>query len=280
MSISELNMNTLKTIFIQSDLSWENPEANRNYFKTKINKITTDVDLIILPEMFTTGFSMNALSLAEEMEGETVAWMRQIAEEKNVAIMGSIIIKESFDSAQDDTFNSDKDNNSFYNRLLFVFPSGEIQYYDKRHTFTLAKEHETYTSGNKKLIIAYKGWKICPLICYDLRFPAWARNQEEYDLLIYVASWPKIRISAWNALLKARAIENMSYTIGVNRIGLDGNKYEYVGHSVAYDALGNALSKEFNENECVISVDLQKEEQNSIRTKLGFLKDRDVFKFS
>lgn len=280
MSISELNMNTLKTIFIQSDLSWENPEANRNYFKTKINKITTDVDLIILPEMFTTGFSMNAVSLAEEMEGETVAWIRQIAEEKNVAIMGSMIIKESFDSAQDSTFNSDNDNNSFYNRLLFVFPSGEIQYYDKRHTFTLAKEHETYTSGNKKLIIAYKGWKICPLICYDLRFPAWARNQEEYDLLIYVASWPKIRISAWNALLKARAIENMSYTIGVNRIGLDGNKYEYVGHSVAYDALGNALSKEFNENECVISVDLQKEEQNSIRKKLGFLKDRDVFKFS
>lgn len=269
MSISELNMNTLKTIFIQSDLSWENPKANRNYFRAKINEITTDIDLIILPEMFSTGFSMNATSLAEEMEGKTVTWMQQIAQEKNVAIMGSLIIKMPFDS--------NKNNSSFYNRLLFVLPSGEIQYYDKRHTFTLANEHETYTSGNKKLIVTYKGWKICPLICYDLRFPAWARNQEDYDLLIYIASWPKTRVSAWDALLKARAIENMSYTIGVNRIGLDGNNYEYVGHSIAYDSLGNALSKELNESECMVSVDLYKEEQNSVRKKLGFLNDKDEF---
>jgi len=256
-------MNTLHVSLLQSDLVWENPKANLEHFTSKINAIDNTVDLIVLPEMFTTGFSMNAKPLAEDMVGETIQWMLHIAAQKDAAIVGSIIIEE---------------NNTYYNRLLFVLPNSEISYYDKRHTFTLAKEHETYTSGAEKIIVEYKGWKICPLICYDLRFPVWARNTEDYDLLLYIASWPKKRINAWDALLKARAIENMSYTIGVNRVGMDGNDYEYVGHSAVYDSLGNCLSAEHNEQEETISVVLYKDDQNTIRKKLGFLNDRDEFR--
>ncbi|MCH2033811.1 MAG: amidohydrolase [Tenacibaculum sp.] len=255
-------MNTLHISLLQADLSWENAQENINYFTEQIDEISNDVDLIVLPEMFTTGFSMNANKLAEEMNGKTVNWMQETAIKKQSAVVGSVIISE---------------NKKFYNRLFFVFPSGEFQYYDKKHTFTLAKEHETYSSGSKKLIVEYKGWKICPLICYDLRFPVWARNVEDYDLLIYVASWPEKRINAWDALLKARAIENMSYTIGVNRIGKDGNNYDYVGHSILFDCLGNPLSKEQNERQETISVQIEKESQDEIRNKLGFLKDKDKF---
>ena len=255
-------MNTLHISLLQADLSWENAQENINYFTEQIDQISNDVDLIVLPEMFTTGFSMNANKLAEEMNGKTVNWMQETAIKKQSAVIGSVIISE---------------NKKFYNRLFFVFPSGEFQYYDKKHTFTLAKEHETYSSGSKKLIVEYKGWKICPLICYDLRFPVWARNVEDYDLLIYVASWPEKRINAWDALLKARAIENMSYTIGVNRIGKDSNNYDYVGHSILFDCLGNPLSKEQNERQETISVQIEKESQDEIRNKLGFLKDKDQF---
>ncbi len=256
-------MNTLHISLLQADLSWENAQENINYFTEQIDQISNDVDLIVLPEMFTTGFSMNANKLEEEMNGKTVNWMQETAIKKQSAVVGSVIISE---------------NKKFYNRLFFVFPSGEFQYYDKKHTFTLAKEHETYSSGSKKLIVEYKGWKICPLICYDLRFPVWARNVEDYDLLIYVASWPEKRINAWDALLKARAIENMSYTIGVNRIGKDGNNYDYVGHSILFDCLGNPLSKKQNERQETISVQIEKESQDEIRNKLGFLKDKDKFK--
>lgn len=257
-------MNTLTISLLQADLSWENPQENLSYFSNQMAKINNDVDLIVLPEMFTTGFSMNAVELAEEIDGPTVNWMKKNAIEKESAVVGSVIIKEK---------------EQYYNRLIFMFPSGEFQYYDKKHTFTLAKEHETYSSGTQKLIIDYKGWKICPLICYDLRFPVWARNVENYDLLLYVASWPEKRVNAWDALLKARAIENMSYTIGVNRIGKDGNNYDYVGHSIICDCLGNPLSKELNENEEIISVQITKDYQEEIRNKLGFLKDRDNFTF-
>ncbi|CAL2089529.1 amidohydrolase [Tenacibaculum sp. 190524A05c] len=255
-------MNTLNISLLQADLSWENPEENLSYFSSQIEQINNDVDLIVLPEMFTTGFSMNASELAEEVNGTTVNWMKDIAKTKNSAVVGSVIITEE---------------NQYYNRLFFMFPSGEFEYYDKKHTFTLAKEHETYSSGTEKLLVEYKGWKICPLICYDLRFPVWARNVEDYDLLLYVASWPEKRISAWDALLKARAIENMSYTIGVNRIGEDGNDYAYVGHSIIVDCLGEALSQEKNEAAEIISVQINKNTQEEVRNKLGFLKDRDVF---
>ena len=216
----------MKVALIQSSLFWENPIANRNHFGEKINAIFEEVDLIVLPEMFATGFTMNPEIVSETMEGETIQWMQSFAKAKNSAITGSIVIKE---------------NDNFYNRLVFVFPSGEIEFYDKRHLFTLAGEDKIYTAGHNKLIVEYKGWKICPLICYDLRFPVFSRNTENYDLLIYVANWPKTRINAWDALLKARAIENMSYTIGVNRIGEDDNGFHYNGHSQVVDFFGDYI---------------------------------------
>ena len=251
----------MKIAIIQSSLFWENPAANRNCFEEKINAITEKVDLIVLPEMFTTGFTMNPNNVPETMQGETILWLHSLAKAKKCAITGSLIIEE---------------NNNFYNRLVFVFPSGEIQFYDKRHLFTLAGEDKVYTSGNGKLIVEYLGWKICPLICYDLRFPVFARNVEDYDVLIYVANWPKPRINAWDILLQARAVENMCYTIGVNRIGFDNNNLEYTGHSQVVDFLGNYVL-EPKEIEGVFIVELNKEKLLETRKKLGFLNDRDSF---
>jgi predicted amidohydrolase len=251
----------MKIALIQSSLFWENQTANRNYFEKKINAIAEKVDLIVLPEMFTTGFTMNPSAVAETMQGETISWLQSLAKTNNSAITGSLVIKE---------------NNNFYNRLVFVFPSGEIQFYDKRHLFTLAGEDKVYTSGNQKLIVDYLGWKICPLICYDLRFPVFARNIEDYDVLIYVANWPKPRINAWDILLKARSVENMCYTIGLNRIGLDDNNLEYVGHSQTVDFLGNYIL-EPQEFVGVFIVELNKEKLLETRNKLGFLNDRDSF---
>lgn len=251
----------MKTALIQSPLIWENPTANRNYFERKINSINEAVDLIVLPEMFTTGFTMNPMTVAETMQGETIVWLQALAKANKTAITGSIVIKE---------------NGNFYNRLLFVFPSGAIQFYDKRHLFTLAGEDKVYTGGTQKLIVDYLGWKICPLVCYDLRFPVFSRNVENYDLLIYVASWPQKRINAWDILLKARAIENMSYTIGVNRIGVDGSGHEYTGHSQVIDFLGDYIL-EPQEKEGVFVVELNKEKMLESRQKLDFLSDKDTF---
>jgi predicted amidohydrolase len=247
---------------IQASLIWENPEANRVYFEDKINSINDDVDLIVLPEMFTTGFTMNPSAVAETMIGKTVLWMQALAEAKNAAITGSVVIEE---------------NSNFYNRMLFVFPSGEIQHYDKRHLFTLSGEDEAYVAGNDKLIVNYLGWKICPFICYDLRFPVFSRNvNQQYDLLLYVASWPKTRIKAWDTLLAARAIENMSYVIAVNRIGSDANDYQYVGHSQVIDMLGEQLVLP-TESEGVYSTALSLENLVQTRAKLNFLSDQDAF---
>lgn len=254
--------NQLKVAIIQSNLVWENPKQNRKNFSEKIEAITDQVDIIVLPEMFSTGFSMNASAVAETMDGKTVAWMQKKAVQTNAAIVGSLIISE---------------DNNFYNRLLFVEPSGIITQYDKRHTFTFGGEDKVYASGTNKLIIDYKGWKICPLICYDLRFPVWARNAENYDLLIYVASWPKPRIVAWDTLLKARAIENMSYCIGVNRVGEDKEQIEHCGHSAVYDVLGNNITPIKPNKEHVEIVTLDKNHISYYRNKLRFLNDRDVF---
>lgn len=254
----------LSVALIQSDLVWENPIANRTSLEEKIKGVTAKVDLIILPEMFTTGFTMNASENAETMEGETIQWMKGIATTLDVAVVGSIIIKE---------------NEHYFNRLLFIHPSEEIETYDKKHTFTLAKEHETYTAGQNNILIEFKGWRIRPLICYDLRFPVWARNTDNYDVLLYIASWPKPRINAWDSLLKARAIENMSYTIGVNRVGVDANNYEYSGNSVCYDTLGNCLAKSDKGEESILIVELDKEVQNNYRDKFRFLEDGDAFRF-
>lgn len=251
----------MKIALIQSSLSWENPVANRNHFEEKINTITEKVDLIVLPEMFSTGFTMNPETVAEPMEGETILWMQSLAKAKKTAITGSLVIKE---------------NDNFYNRLVFVFPSGEIQFYEKRHLFTLAGEDKTYTAGKEKLIVEYLGWKICPLVCYDLRFPVFARNREEYDVLLYVANWPKVRIQAWDVLLKARSVENLCYTIGVNRVGFDGNNHEYNGHSQTVDFLGNYMLGP-QETDAVFIVELDKEKLHETRNRLGFLNDQDVF---
>ena len=251
----------MKIALLQSSLIWENPKANRNHFEEKINALAEKVDLIVLPEMFSTGFTMNPEAVFETMEGETIQWMQSLAKAKNSAITGSLVVKE---------------NENFHNRLLFVFPSGEMQIYDKRHLFTLAGEDKVYTSGNQKLIVEYLGWKICPLICYDLRFPVFARNVENYDVLIYVANWPKSRIQAWDILLKARSVENLCYTIGVNRVGVDNNNLEYDGHSQMVDFLGNYALKP-QENEGVFIVELNKQKLVETRKKLGFLNDRDSF---
>ncbi|WP_053972082.1 nitrilase family protein [Mangrovimonas sp. ST2L15] len=252
----------LQVCLIQSHLFWENPTANREQFSKKIAAVSEQVDLVVLPEMFSTGFSMQAKKLAESIAGETVNWLVNQAKTHQIGLTGSLIIQE---------------DSQFFNRLFFVFPDGTFQTYDKRHTFTLAGEDRVYKAGSEKLLVDYKGWKICPLICYDLRFPVFARNTEDYDLLLYVANWPKLRIDAWDTLLKARAIENMSYCIGVNRIGLDGNGYEYSGHSAAYDVLGNKISIQNKETEWMDIVSLRKEHIITNRNKLGFLRDRDRF---
>jgi predicted amidohydrolase len=254
----------MKIALIQTFLAWENPTENRSHLAQKITGFMEEVDLIVLPEMFSSGFTMNPKNVAETMDGETISWLQHLAKAKNCAITGSLVIEE---------------NGNFYNRLVFIFPNGDIQTYDKRHLFTLAGEDKVYKAGTEKLIIDYKGFKICPLVCYDLRFPVFSRNIENYDLLIYVANWPKPRVNAWDILLKARAVENMSYAIGVNRIGTDNNNLEYVGHSQAVDFLGNYLV-EPQQSEGVFIVELDKEKLLETRNKLAFLEDKDLFEIT
>jgi predicted amidohydrolase len=254
--------NLLKVTIIQADLVWENAIQNRQDIEGKILALEEPTDLIILPEMFTTGFAMQPERLAETMNGDTVVWMLKMAKEHNSAICGSIIITE---------------NEHHYNRFLFVTPSGEIHQYNKRHLFSLAGEHERYQNDNKQVIINYKGWKICPLICYDLRFPVWSRNTLNYDVLIYVANWPKPRIDAWNTLLKARAIENMSYVVGVNRVGTDANGHEYTGNSIVLDELGAEMTPLAENTETYFTTTLSKEKLLASRTKFNFLSDQDKF---
>lgn len=254
----------MKIVLIQSSLIWENPTANRIHFEEKINGINESVNLIVLPEMFSTGFTMNPAAVAETMQGETVLWMKSLAKAKKMAITGSLVIEES---------------GNFYNRMLFVFPSGEIQFYDKKHLFTLAGEDKVYTAGNQKLIVNYLGWKICLMVCYDLRFPVFSRNVEDYDLLLYVASWPEKRVNAWDALLKARAIENMSYVAAVNRVGVDGNQHQYPGHSQLIDCLGDYIIKP-QETEAVFVATLDKMKLIEMRQRFGFLDDKDLFQLT
>ncbi|NER14473.1 amidohydrolase [Leptobacterium flavescens] len=253
-------MELLKLALVQIPLIWEKPVENRKNIKGRIDAIQDPVDIIVLPEMFTSGFTMNPERVAETMEGETVKWMKERAKEKQAAVCGSVVIEE---------------NGNYYNRFLFIRPDGTTESYDKRHTFTLAGEHEVYDRGQEKYIVTYKDWRICPLICYDLRFPVWARNTEDYDLLLYVANWPKPRVNAWDALLKARAIENMAYCIGVNRVGIDENGHEYSGHTAAYDVLGNTIA--FSEKEETLIVTLEKNQIGKYRSKLKFLADQDSF---
>ncbi|WP_378186213.1 amidohydrolase [Aquimarina sp. W85] len=254
---------TLKVALIQSDLIWEDAAANRANFEQKLNQLTHLVDLVVLPEMFSTGFTMNARAVAEPMDGKTVQWMQKIVKSKNVALIGSLVIEE---------------DNKFYNRAIFVTPDGVIKYYDKHQLFTMAGEHETYTPGQEIVVIEYRGWRIRPLICYDLRFPVWARNTSNADVLVYMANWPEKRIQAWDTLLKARAIENMVYCVGVNRVGRDAKGHNYIGHSAVYDILGNAVISDTPvEQEIILYATLTKTLIKETRKKLPFLKDADSF---
>ncbi|WP_259015419.1 amidohydrolase [Emticicia fluvialis] len=220
----------LSVTLVQTHLYWEDATANRAMLEEKIFGITAPTDIIILPEMFTTGFTMAPAKVAEPMNLHTTRWMQQMAAQTGAVITGSVVIKE---------------HNKFYNRLLWVSPDGQVDTYDKRHLFRMGNEHEVYSGGSQRLIKELKGWKICPLICYDLRFPVWSRNTNlAYDVLIYVANWPQVRMYPWDSLLVARAIENQSYVVAVNRVGLDGNDVPHAGHSAVIDFAGNVLFRE------------------------------------
>lgn len=251
----------MKIALIQTDLIWEDVSKNRQNFDLKIDETDSEVNLIVLPEMFSTGFTMNASEVAETMHGETIQWMKSKAKDKDAAITGSIIITE---------------NGAFYNRMFFVFPSGDFEYYDKRHLFSLGGEDQFYTPGTEKVIVEYLGWKICLQICYDLRFPVFVRNVENYDLILYVANWPKVRTNAWDTLLSARAIENLCYVVGVNRIGLDANNFEHRGHTQLIDCWGNYIIQP-QETAGVFVAEMDKNSMLETRGKLNFLGDRDHF---
>lgn len=259
-------MNNLSVHLIQTDLFWEQAEKNRRQFAEQIAAISAPVDLIVLPEMFTTGFSMQAESLAETMDGKTVEWMREQALKSGSAITGSFICKA---------------DGHFYNRLIFMHPDGHFDTYDKRHLFSMGDEHKHYSAGSKLLRVQYKGWTICPLVCYDLRFPVWSRNtsSDPYDLLIYVANWPERRSFPWSSLLVARAIENQCYVVGVNRIGLDGNSVEHAGNSVALDPKGAALSAISPHTIAGETVVLDAKALADFRTQFPVLADADRFQF-
>ena len=253
----------LNIVAIQANLTWVNPEKNRLYFEQVINKLTSNTNLVVLPEMFSTGFTMKPSSVSETMNGTTVSWMINMAKTYDIGIIGSMVIQE---------------NNQYFNRAIFVHPSGHLEIYDKRHLFSLAGEDRQYTPGTNRIVIQFKGWRICPFICYDLRFPVWSRNTDNYDVLLFMANWPIPRIDAWDTLLKARAIENMSYCIGVNRIGEDENGYQYNGHTSAYNFLGEKVASTAEGNEDVLHCEISKTKLDEFRQKLNFLKDQDSFK--
>jgi len=263
----------MRVSIIQSPLSWENPDANRQMFAGKLMPLKGETDLVVLPEMFTTGFSMNAEKLAEPMDGPTITWLLKWSKEIDAAITGSFICAEG---------------ENFYNRLVFVMPDGQIEHYDKKHLFSLAGENEHFTAGKKRLVLEWRGWRICPLICYDLRFPAWGRNtpgsfvtglNPYYDLLIYVANWPVRRIHHWRTLLAARAIENQSYVVGLNIVGTDGNSLEYSGDSSIIDFSGQPLAHLPDGKETTATVTLSRENLRAFRQQMPFLADADHFHF-
>ena len=259
--------NKLKIALVQTDTLWEKRDNNLKNLSQKIDSVNNDVDLIVLPELFSTGFTMNAKPVAETMQGISVLWMLDQAKKKDCLLIGSLIIIE---------------NEKIFNRLVVVFPpdnhkEGEIKYYDKRHLFTYAGEEKVFSVGNKRMIFEYKGFKICPLVCYDLRFPVWARNSEDFDVLIYVANWPNARMFAWDTLLKARAIENLCYVVGVNRVGADNNNLVYTGHSAVIDTFGKIILDFKEKQEAIKTAVLEKKHITKTRNRFRFLEDRDVF---
>lgn len=265
-------MSALTITLLQTNLFWEDPAANRAMLTEKISRIGGTTQLLILPEMFSTGFSMDPERLAETMQGPTVTWMKQTAVQHRMIITGSLIIREE---------------DQFFNRLLWVLPDGKCGYYDKRHLFAFAGEDKKYSQGKRRLIASVNGWKILLLICYDLRFPVWSRqnlradpsagpSEPEYDLIIYVANWPERRAHAWKTLLQARAIENQCYVAAVNRVGADGNGISHSGDSMLVDPYGAILAT-CSQDEWIHTAVIEKQVLNTIRTQFPFLKDADPF---
>lgn len=256
-------MSVLKITTFQAYIFWENIEKNLKNLALRLSGIREKTDLIILPEMFNTGFSMNTVELAEEMNGRTMQWMQQQAKRFECVITGSLIIKE---------------NNNYYNRLVWMRPDGTFETYDKRHLFGLGKEDDFYTPGKDKLIVDLNGWKVCAAICYDLRFPVWLRNTSpEYDLLLIVANWPERRSMHWRTLIPARAVENLSYVIGVNRVGHDGNEVYHSGDSMCIDPNGKTVYYKPNDED-LYTFSISKDEVVKARRLFPFLKDADTFK--
>ena len=276
-------MSSLTITIIQPNLHWENKRANLDMLSQKIESIREKTEVVILPEMFSTGFSMHPEMLAEKMDGETIQWMKRIAADKKIILTGSTIIEE---------------NEKYFNRLIWMLPNGEYGYYDKRHLFAYANEPQHYAAGNKRLIARVKGWKLNLMVCYDLRFPVWARQSplpnpvrpfiragsppggeaqgQEYDVAMFVANWPEKRNHAWKTLLQARAIENQCYVVGVNRVGEDGNKIYYSGDSMIVDPLGEILYQKANEED-IFTYTLQREKLDEVRERFPFWKDADEF---
>jgi omega-amidase len=261
-------MQDLKFTLIQSELHWEDAEANLSMFEEKIWQIGGSTDVIVLPEMFTTGFTMAAHKMAEHMNMRTFKWMKNMADQTGALILGSYVVTV---------------HDRFYNRLLWMEPGGNFKTYDKRHLFRMANEHKIYSSGESLLVASWKGWRICPLICYDLRFPVWSRNRWEatlkrpsYDVAVYVANWPTARIDAWDTLLKARALENLSYVVGVNRVGQDGNGIEYNGHSAVISPKGEVIFS--NEGvEAIRTLELSANSLSAFRDRFPAYLDADDF---
>jgi predicted amidohydrolase len=217
----------LRVTLVQTELAWQDPAANRRSLAAHFRGLVGHTDLVVLPEMFSTGFTMDAESLAEEMDGPTVGWMREEAAALGFVVTGSLIVRE---------------RGRCHNRLVWVRPDGSVEHYDKRHLFRMAKEEQHYAAGDRRAVFDIRGWRVCPMVCYDLRFPVWSRSRDDYDVLLYVANWPARRAHAWSTLLRARAIENLCYVVGVNRVGRDGNGATYAGDSVAVDFLGQPLT--------------------------------------
>jgi len=257
----------LKVTAIQSELHWENVDENLKMFSEKIVAIPEQTDIVVLPEMFNTGFSMKSEELSETMSGKAVSWMLEMSKKAKAVIVGSLIIKEE---------------NEFYNRLVWVQPNGEINTYDKRHLFRMADEHSHFNAGSDRIIIEYKGWKICPLVCYDLRFPVWSRNtsDNQYDVLIYIANWPAARKAPWSKLLEARAIENQCYVVGVNRVGEDGKGFAYSGNSAIINPKGEPISSIPEHENITATVKISLDDLNTFRKVFPVGMDADEFKIT
>lgn len=255
-------MDSIAISLVQSDLVWENPAQNLKKFETIVQSLKGKTDIVLLPEMFSTGFSMNPLRLAETMEGETVQWIKRVSTENNVAIGGSVIIKE---------------NDKCFNRFIFSEPSGKLNFYDKRHLFRMGGEHERFSFGNERKIIEYKGFRFLLQVCYDLRFPVWMRNRNDYDAILLVANWPEPRSDAWKKLLLARAIENQCFVAAVNRVGVDGRGNNHSGDSMIIDYKGNEMAIGTKCKEEIITALFSRDDLNDFREKFPAWMDADDF---